>query len=71
MRTIQALFVMALWSAVFVVILHFGGFVENHRDVLWALGGAALLIVMLVGNFWIFFAVAKEDPWRWGKNQDS
>ena len=71
MRTIQALVVMALWSALFVAIMHFGGFSEHYRNILWALGGAILLIIMLVGNFWIFFAVAKEEPWRWDKSGNS
>ncbi len=68
MRTFQALVVMALWTAVFVGILNFFGFNDNFREPLWALGGAVLLIVMLVGNFWLFFAIAKEEPWDWEKS---
>ncbi len=70
MRTIQALVVMALWTVLFLAIINFGGFAEHYRDVLWALGGAVLFIIMLVGNFWLFFAIAKEEPWRWDKSGD-
>ena len=68
MRTFQALVVMALWTAVFVGIINFVGFNAHYREPLWALGGAVLLIIMLVGNFWIFFAIAKEEPWDWEKS---
>ena len=68
MRTFQALVVMALWTAVFVGIINFVGFNDNYREPLWALGGAVLLIIMLVGNFWLFFAIAKEEPWDWEKS---
>lgn len=70
MRTIQALVVMALWTAVFLGILNFAGFSDNYRDPLWSLGGAVLLIIMLIGNFWIFFAIAKEEPWEWEKGNN-
>jgi hypothetical protein len=26
---------------------------------------------MIVGNFWIFFAVGKEEPWDWVKDKES
>ncbi len=71
MRTIQALVVMALWTIAFIVIMSFVGFNEHHREPLWALGGAALFIIMLIGNFWILFAIAKEDPWEWHKHKSS
>lgn len=70
MRTIQALVVMALWTAVFAGILEFAGFSDNHSEPLWSLGGAVLFVIMLVGNFWIFFAIAKEEPWEWQKGKD-
>ena len=71
MRTFQALVVMAIWTAAFVAVLTFAGFSDNYREPLWSLGGAALLIIMLIGNFWIFFAIAKEEPWDWEKGGDS
>lgn len=67
MRTLQALGVMALWTIAIVAILNFVGFNDHYREPLWALGAAVLLIIILVGNFWIFFAIAKEEPWEWHK----
>ena len=69
MRTIQALIVMAIWTVAIFAIINFVGFDDHTREPLWALGGAALFIIMLIGNFWIFFAVAKEEPWEWDKSK--
>jgi hypothetical protein len=71
MRTLQALGVMALWTIAFIAIINFVNFDEHHREPLWALGGALLFIIMIVGNFWIFFAVGKEEPWDWVKGKES
>ncbi len=67
MRTLQALGVMALWTIAIFAIINFVGFNEHYREPLWALGAAVLFVIMLVGNFWIFFASAKEEPWEWYK----
>lgn len=69
MRTFQALAVMAMWSIAMISILNFIGFNDHYREPLWALGGALILIITLVGNFWLFFAIAKEEPWDWVKGQ--
>lgn len=68
MRTLQALGVMALWTIAIIALLNFVGFPNHYREPLWALGAAVILIVMIVGNFWIFFAIAKEEPWDWDKS---
>ena len=67
MLTMKALGLMALWTIVMVFIISFVGFPKHHTDPLWALGGAVMLIITLVGNVWIFIGVAKEEPWEWGK----
>ncbi len=69
MRTLQALAVMALWTIVIFTIINFVGFNEHYREPLWALGAAVLFVIMLIGNFWIFFTIAKEEPWEWDKNK--
>jgi membrane protein YdbS with pleckstrin-like domain len=71
MRTIQALGVMALWTIAIFAIINFVGFNDHNREPLWTLGAAALFVIMLVGNFWIFFAIAKEEPWEWDKDKGS
>ncbi len=69
MRTLQALGVMALWSVSLIALLNFIGFQHHYREFWWALGAAVIIIVMLIGNFWIFFAIAKEEPWEWDKHE--
>ncbi len=64
----KALIVMALWTIVLVGIMNFIGFNEHYREPIWTIGGAIFLLVILVGNVWIFFAIAKETPWKWFKN---
>lgn len=38
---------------------------EHHRDPLWALGSALGFIVLVIVDVWLFFAVAKDDPFKW------
>ena len=70
MLTMKALGIMALWSIAMVAIINFIGFPAHHTEPLWALGGAIMLIITLVGNVWIFIGVAKEEPWEWMKKSD-
>ena len=67
MLTMKALGLMAIWSIVMVIIINFVGFPAHHTEPLWALGGAVMLIITLVGNVWIFIGVSKEEPWDWIK----
>lgn len=38
---------------------------QHHTDPLWALGTAIAFITILVTNVWMFFAIAKDEPFRW------
>jgi len=67
MRTLQALGVMALWNIAFIGIMSFVNVGEHYREPVWAILTALMFIIMIVGNFWIFFAVGKEEPWDWVK----
>lgn len=67
MRTNQALGVMALWTIAIFSIINFVGFDDHNRELLWVLGGAALLVIMLIGNAWILFTIAGDEPWSWDK----
>lgn len=37
----------------------------HHTDPVWALGTAVGFITLLVADVWLFFAVAKDDPFKW------
>ena len=67
MVSLKAWAVMGIFSLFGAWVMTQVGFVENHRDPLWALGGAVVLLVILVANFLIYFWVAKEEPWKWFK----
>ncbi|MFK7815425.1 MAG: hypothetical protein AB8B92_03735 [Gammaproteobacteria bacterium] len=71
MRTLQAVGVMALWTIAFLGIMNWLNVGAHNREWYWALGTALMFIVMIVGNFWIFFAIGKEEPWDWVKNKES
>ena len=70
MRTLQALAVMALWTLAFLGVMNFLNVGAHNREWYWAIGTALMFIVMIIGNFWIFFAVGKEEPWDWVKGQE-
>lgn len=71
MRTLQALGVMALWTLAFLGVMNWLNVGDHHGNILWAIGTALMFIIMIIGNFWIFFAVGKEEPWDWVKGQES
>lgn len=71
MRTFQALGVMALWNIAFIGIMNFVNVGAHYREPIWAILTAVMFIIMIVGNFWIFFAVGKEEPWDWVKNKEA
>ena len=67
MATLKALIVMTLWTVAVVGGMYVFRFGDHHSDPLWAIGGAVLLLVVLIVNVWIFFVIAKEEPWKWFK----
>lgn len=71
MRTLQAVGVMALWTIAFLGIMNWLNVGAHFREWYWALGTALMFVIMIVGNFWIFFAIGKEEPWDWVKNKES
>ncbi len=38
---------------------------EYHRDPLWALGTSVAFLTLLITNVWLFFAIAKDEPFKW------
>ena len=69
MLTKKALAMMAIFTAVMISILNFVGFPEHYGELLWNLGAAVMLVITLVGNVWIFIAVAQDEPWQWGSEE--
>jgi len=43
------------------------GFQNNPHDVLWTLGAALALLIILIVNVYIYFVICKESPWVWKK----
>ena len=68
--TMKALAIMALWTIATISIFNFIGFQNHFSNPLWALAGALMLVVILIGNVWIFIGVAQEEPWAWLKSSD-
>lgn len=70
MKTLTALAAMAVWSFAVWAAIELIGFQDMMHDPLWSLGAAALLLIGLVGNVWIYFLIMKETPWQWGRDPD-
>ncbi|NKC15539.1 MAG: hypothetical protein GKR94_26085 [Gammaproteobacteria bacterium] len=68
MASIKALAIMVAWSAIAAWAMSAIGFADNYREIIWAIGGAIALLVILMVNVWIYFVVAKDEPWKWFKN---
>lgn len=68
--TMKALAIMALWTVATISIFNFVGFQNHFGNLLWSLGAALMLVVILIGNVWIFIGVAKEEPWQWFKDSE-
>lgn len=65
MSTFKGLLAITIFTALVVwgaLQLNVGA---HHTDPLWALGTSVGFLVMLIIDVWLFFAVAKDDPFRW------
>jgi len=68
MASLKALVPMIFWTILAVLFMNTVGFSENFREPLWAVGGAIILLVTIIVNVWLYFAIAKDEPWKWIKN---
>ncbi len=69
MREYIAALVMIIFTSICFWGMNQFGFQNNPHDILWSIGaGLALLIIMLI-NVYIYFAICKETPWAW-KSED-
>ncbi|MGI9303422.1 MAG: hypothetical protein ACR2RB_12055 [Gammaproteobacteria bacterium] len=67
MASLKALVIMVIWSAVAAWLMNMIGFAEHFRELIWAIGGGIALLIILLVNVWIYFVVAKDEPWKWFK----
>jgi len=37
----------------------------HHTDPVWALGTSVAFLTILIVDVWLFFAIAKDEPFRW------
>jgi hypothetical protein len=65
MATYKALFFVLLFTAASGWGLVQLGVGDHHTDPLWALGTSISFIMILLINVWMFFAIAKDEPFRW------
>ena len=65
MRVKIALLVIFIFTYLVYFFLDFLGVNEHHSDIIWAgLTSIALLTTLLIDVF-LFFAIAKEDAYKW------
>ncbi len=43
------------------------GFASNPHDILWTIGAALALLIILLINVYIYFVICKETAWVWKK----
>jgi len=67
MASMKALVPMIFWTALVVFLMNSIGFNENFREPLWAIGGALILLLIILVNVWLYFVIAKDEPWKWMK----
>lgn len=67
MASLKALVPMVLWTILAVLLINFFGFNENFRGPVGAIGGALMLLITILVNVWLYFVIAKDEPWKWIK----
>lgn len=67
MREYIAAVVMIAFTSICFWGMNAFGFQNNPHDVLWTLGAALALLIILIVNVYIYFVICKESPWVWKK----
>ena len=65
---IAAIIMIAFTSLCFWGMNQFG-FQNQMHDILWSIGAALALLIILVVNVYIYFIVCKETAWQWKKEE--
>ncbi len=67
MREYIAAIVMIAWTAIAIYLMNMFGFQNHAHDVLWSIGAAIAIIIVILVNVYIYFVICKETPWTWFK----
>lgn len=67
MREYIAAVVMIAFTSICFWGMNVFGFQNNPHDILWTLGAALALLIILLVNVYIYFIICKESPWVWKK----
>ncbi len=67
MREYIAAVVMIVFTSICFWGMNVFGFQNNPHDILWTLGAALALLIILLVNVYIYFVICKESPWVWKK----
>tara|TARA_R110002096_G_scaffold41901_10_gene113013 strand:- start:2841 stop:3044 length:204 start_codon:yes stop_codon:yes gene_type:complete len=67
MKTLAALFSIALFTSLVGFALVLSGIETHHQHPLWAFGTALVFLVTLLIDVWMFFAIAGEEAYQWEK----
>ena len=69
MREYSAAIVMIIFTSVCFWGMNLFGFANNQHDILWTIGAALALLIILLINVYIYFAICQETPWVWQKDK--
>ena len=69
MREYIAAIVMIIFTSVCFWVMNLFGFANNQHDILWTIGAALALLIILLINVYIYFAICQETPWVWQKDK--
>ena len=67
MKSIKAILIMIVWTALSLAGLYYLGALDNYRNPLWIIPiGIALLGIHMI-NMYLYFALAGKAPYEWQK----
>ena len=69
MREYIAAVVMIIFTSACFWAMNLFGFANNQHDILWTIGAALALLIILLINVYIYFAICQETPWVWQKDK--
>ena len=67
MASMKAIIVMIIWTIIAAWIVNTIGLVDHSRSLAGAIGGGIALLIILMVNVWLYFLIARDEPWKWFK----
>ena len=67
MSSFKGFLAILVWTVIVVFIAELLDIGAHHDNIFWALGTSIAFIIWLVSSVAMFFAVAKDDPFKWEK----